>query len=49
VGADSTKFHRRSLSVIAWVEAVHKLITDTGATAEALANLRARNIDVIVV
>jgi DeoR family transcriptional regulator, aga operon transcriptional repressor len=49
VVADSTKFHRRSLSVIARLEAVHKLITDGGATADELANLRARNIEVIVV
>ena len=31
VVADSTKFHRRSLSVIAKLDSVHKLITDQGA------------------
>ena len=49
VVADSSKFQRRSLSVIAKLDVVHKVITDSGASAEALAALRARNLDVIVV
>jgi DeoR family transcriptional regulator of aga operon len=49
VVADSSKFQRRSLSVIAKLDAVHKVVTDTGATSEVLAALRARNVEVIVV
>ena len=49
VVADSTKFHRRSLSVIAKLESVHKLITDQGAMPELVAALRARNVDVVLV
>jgi DeoR family transcriptional regulator of aga operon len=49
VVADSAKFHRRSLSVIAKIEAVHRVITDSGASEETLAALRARGVDVLVV
>jgi len=49
VVADSTKFQRRSLSVIARVEAVHKVITDSGVTPEIVTALRARNVDVVIV
>jgi DeoR family transcriptional regulator of aga operon len=49
VVADSSKFQRRSLSVIAKLDAVHKLITDHGTTPEVVAALRARNVEVIVV
>jgi DeoR family transcriptional regulator of aga operon len=49
VVADSTKFQRRSLSVIARVEAAHKVITDAGVTPEIVAALRARNIEVLIV
>jgi DeoR family transcriptional regulator of aga operon len=49
VVADSSKFQRRSLSVIAKLDAVHKVITDSGASPEVLAALRARNVEVIVV
>jgi DeoR family transcriptional regulator of aga operon len=49
VVADASKFERRSLSVIARVEAVHKLVTDTRADPEKLAALRARNVVVIAV
>ena len=48
VVADSTKFQRRSLSVIAKMDAVHRLITDAGVAPETVAALRARNIDVIL-
>jgi DeoR family transcriptional regulator of aga operon len=48
VVADSTKFQRRSLSVIAKLDCVHRLITDEGLAAETVQALRARNIDVIV-
>ena len=49
VVADSTKFHRRSLSVIAKLDSVHKIITDEGAMPDMVANLRARSIEVITV
>jgi len=49
VVADSSKFQRRSLSVIAKLDAVHKVITDSGASTEVLAALRARNVEVLVV
>ena len=49
VVADSSKFQRRSLSVIAKLDAVHKVVTDSGASPEVLAALRARNVEVIAV
>ena len=48
VVADSSKFQRRSLSVIAKLDAVHRVITDSGASPDVLAALRART-DVLVV
>jgi DeoR family transcriptional regulator, aga operon transcriptional repressor len=47
--ADSSKFHRRSLSVIADVSEVHRVITDDGADPKLVATLRGRNIEVMVV
>ena len=47
--ADSSKFLRRSLSVIASVNDVHRIITDDKADPQIVAGLRARNIDVMVV
>jgi len=49
VVADASKFHRRSLSVIAKLDAVHKVITDAGVEPEVLAALRALNVEVMVV
>ncbi len=49
VVADSSKFQRRSMSVIAKLDAVHKIITDSGVSAEVVATLRARNVEVMVV
>jgi len=49
VVADSTKFQRRSLSVIARIEVVHRVITDSGAAPEMVSALRARNVEVLVV
>jgi DeoR family transcriptional regulator of aga operon len=49
VVADSSKFERRSLSVIAKVEAVHKLLTDTRVDPEKAEALRARGVEVIAV
>jgi DeoR family transcriptional regulator of aga operon len=47
--ADSSKFLRRSLSLIAGVNHVHRLITDDRADPQVVASLRAMNIDVMVV
>ena len=47
--ADSSKFHRRSLSVIADVSDVPRIITDDGADPKLVAALRACNIEVMVV
>ena len=49
VVADASKFQRRSLSVIAKLDVVHKVITDSGTSPEVLAALRARNLEVMVV
>jgi len=48
VVADASKFQRRSLSVIAKLDVVHKVITDSGTSPEVLQALRARNLEVIV-
>jgi DeoR family transcriptional regulator of aga operon len=47
--ADSSKFLRRSLSVIASVNEVHRIITDDKVDPQIVAGLRARNIEVMVV
>jgi DeoR family transcriptional regulator of aga operon len=47
--ADSTKFSRRSLSLIAKVDAIHRVITDDGVARETVSALRARSVDVMVV
>jgi DeoR family transcriptional regulator of aga operon len=49
VVADASKFQRRSLSVIARLDAVHKVITDSGTAPEVIAALRTRSVEVIVV
>jgi DeoR family transcriptional regulator, aga operon transcriptional repressor len=49
VVADSSKFLRRSLSVIAGVNEVHRIITDDKVDPQIVAGLRARNIEVMVV
>jgi len=46
--ADASKFRRRSLSVIAGVERIHKLITDKSASPEIVEALRARGVEVIL-
>jgi DeoR family transcriptional regulator of aga operon len=48
VVADSSKFNRRSLSVIAKIDSVHKIITDDGVSPETAAGLRARSIEVVL-
>ena len=47
--ADASKFHLRSLSVIAGVEKLDKLITDKSANPEVVEALRARGVEVILV
>ncbi len=49
VVADSTKFQRRSLSVIAKMDGVHKVVTDSGVPPEMVTALRARNVEVVIV
>jgi DeoR family transcriptional regulator of aga operon len=47
--ADASKFGRRSVSVIAGVDKLHKLITDASASPEIVEALRARGVEVILV
>ncbi len=48
VVADSSKLNRRSLSLIAKVESVHRVVTDEHADAEAVQALRDRGVEVII-
>ncbi|HYX74393.1 MAG TPA: DeoR/GlpR family DNA-binding transcription regulator [Steroidobacteraceae bacterium] len=49
VVADSSKFARRNISLIARVEQVHMLITDRAAPADAVEQLRQRGVEVRLV
>jgi DeoR family transcriptional regulator, aga operon transcriptional repressor len=49
VVADSAKFQRRSLSVIAKLDVVHKIITDQAVPPELLAAIRELGVEVLVV
>jgi len=49
VVADSSKFQRRSLSVIGKIDAVHKIITDASVPPEIVAALKAHNVGVVIV
>jgi DeoR family transcriptional regulator, aga operon transcriptional repressor len=49
VVADSSKFARRNISLIARIEQLHMLITDRAAPAEAVEQLRQRGIEVQLV
>jgi len=49
VVADSSKFARRNLSVIAKLDSVHKVITDDRVSPAVVAALRARSVEVILV
>jgi len=49
VVADASKFQRRSLSIISKLDAVHKVITDSGTPAEMIEALRGQGVDVIIV
>ena len=47
--ADSSKFFRRTLSSIAGLHEVHRIITDDKVDAQLVASLRARSLEVVVV
>lgn len=49
VVADSSKFARRNISLIARTEQLHLLITDRGAPSAAVGQLRARGVEVRLV
>jgi len=49
VVADSSKFGRRNLSVIAPIDTVHKVITDDKVAPEMVAVLKARGVEVLIV
>jgi DeoR family transcriptional regulator of aga operon len=49
VVADSSKFGQRSLSLIAKVESIGRVITDDKAAPDMVAALKARNVEVILV
>jgi DeoR family transcriptional regulator, aga operon transcriptional repressor len=49
VVADSSKFFRRSLSVIAGLGDIQRVITDRDADLQLVETLRARHIDVVTV
>ena len=49
VVADSSKFTRRSLSVIARLEEVHKVLTDDRVPPATVAALEARGVEVVIV
>jgi DeoR family transcriptional regulator of aga operon len=48
VVADSTKFKRRSLSLIARFDSVHRVITDDKIDAATATALRAKGIEVVI-
>jgi DeoR family transcriptional regulator of aga operon len=49
VVADSSKFARRNISLIARIEQLHMLITDRTAPADAVDQLRQRGVEVRLV
>jgi DeoR family transcriptional regulator of aga operon len=49
VVADSSKFMRRNISLIARVEQLHMLITDRAAPPDAIEQLRERGVEVRLV
>jgi DeoR family transcriptional regulator of aga operon len=48
VVADATKFRRRSLSLIAKLESVHRIITDDTIDPETAATIRAKGIELVI-
>ena len=48
VVADSTKFRRRSLSLIARIESVHRIITDDKIEPDTAATVRAKGIELLI-
>jgi DeoR family transcriptional regulator of aga operon len=49
VVADSSKFQRRSLSVIAKLDRVDRIITDDGVAPEMVAELESHDVEVVTV
>ncbi len=49
VVVDSSKFRRRSLSLIARTDSIHRVITDTGLDPTAASALRGRGVELILV
>jgi DeoR family transcriptional regulator of aga operon len=47
--ADSSKFFRRTLSLIAGLQDIHRIITDDKVDQHIVATLRARSLEVMVV
>jgi len=47
--ADSSKFGHRSLSVIAEIRHVHRIITDSNAPPEIVDKFRHRGVEVVTV
>lgn len=46
--ADSSKFMNRTLSVIGKIDAIHKLVTDSGIPPQMLKSLRAAGVEVMI-
>jgi DeoR family transcriptional regulator, aga operon transcriptional repressor len=49
VVADASKFRRRSMSLIARLSSVHRIITDDKIDADTAATIRGRGIELVVV
>jgi len=47
--ADSSKFFRRTLSLIAGLHEIQRIITDDKVDQQIVASLRGRNLEVVVV
>jgi DeoR family transcriptional regulator of aga operon len=47
--ADSSKIGRRGLSMIAKIDSIHRLITDKGADKNLIEEIKAHNVEVLLV